>query len=332
MRSFKRFPLVQVRSSNLSKGALKRLCWFDFWLAHGKNISLACRHFDISRDTFYLWKSRFNPYNLRCLEDNLKTRTPHNLRQMTTPKYMIDLVIQLRGNDLEKSKYEIQAELKDLYDIKLGYNTIQKIINRHIHLHNSQHRADSRGHKKRSIARLKAESILREKDLGSLVQIDTKHLYILGKRFYLFVAVDCKSRYGFIWAYKTASSEAAANFLLKVIDYFPFTITAVNTDNGPEYLLNFHKQCEKLKLLHYFNHPHTPKMNGRVERLIQTAEYEFFNYQEDLVDDLDEINLRCGIFNDKYNNRRYHRAIHYQTPANYVKSYLEQKGEQLYVI
>lgn len=266
------------------------------------------------------------------LEDNLKTRTPHNLRQMTTPKYIIDLVIKIRGDDLEKSKYEIQAELKDLYDTKLGYNTIQKIINRHIHLQNNQHRKLAKAHKNRSIARLKAETILRDKDLGSLVQIDTKHLYILGKRFYLFVAVDCKSRFGFIWAYKTASSEVAANFLLKVINYFPFPITAVNTDNGPEYLLNFHKMCEKLNIPHYFNHPHTPKMNGRAERLIQTAEYEFFNYQEDLIDDLDEINLRCGIFNDKYNHRRYHRAINYQTPSSYVKSYLQTQKGEVYVI
>lgn len=216
MRLFKRFPLVQVNSANLSKTALKRLVWFDFWLSHNKNISLTCRHFGISRDTFYLWKGRFNPYNLKGLEDNLKTRTPHNLRQMTTSREVIDLVCQIRGGDVEKSKYEIQAELKDLHSISLGYNTIQKIINRHIHLLNNQHRKQAKAHKSRSIARLKAEAVLREKDLGSLVQIDTKHLYILGKRFYLFVAVDCKSRYGFIWAYKTASSEVAAHFLLKV--------------------------------------------------------------------------------------------------------------------
>lgn len=266
------------------------------------------------------------------LEDNLKTRTPHNLRQMTTPKYIIDLVIKIRGDDPEKSKYEIQAELKDVYVVKIGYNTIQKIINRHIHLLNTQHKRQARGHKYRSIARLKAETVLREKDLGSLVQIDTKHLYILGKRFYLFVAVDCKSRYGFIWAYKSASSESAASFLLKVIDCFPFSITALNTDNGPEYLLNFHKACERLNITHYFNHPHTPKMNGRAERLIQTAEYEFFNYQEDLIDDLDEINLRCEIFNDKYNNRRYHQALKYKTPHQYVTNYQKlQKGE-VYVI
>lgn len=332
MRAFKIIPLVTVRSANLSRNALKRLEWFDFWYNHGKNISLTCRHFGISRDTFYLWKRRFNPYTLRSLEDNLKTRTPHNLRQMSTSREVIELVIKIRGEDVEKSKYEIQAELKDLHDISLGYNTIQKIINRHIHLLNTQHKSSIKAHKRRTIARLKAESHLRDKDLGSLVQIDTKHLYILGKRFYLFVAVDCKSRYGFIYCYKSASSEVAADFLLKVINFFPFAITAVNTDNGPEYLLNFHKKCEELGITHYFTHPYTPKMNSRAERLIQTAEYEFFNYQEDLIDDLDEINLRCEMFNDKYNNRRYHRSIGYQTPHQYVTNYQHlQKGE-VYVI
>ena len=332
MRSFKSFPVVQVSSNYLSKEALRRLEWFDFWLSHNRNISLTCRHFGISRDTFYLWKKRFNKNNLHSLEDNLKTRTPHNLRQMTTPKKIINLICMIRSEDVEKSKYEIQAELLDKYGISVGYNTIQKIINRHIHLLNAQHKRKLKKHRNHKIARIKAAAELRDRDLGSLIQIDTKHLYVLGKRFYVFVAIDCKSRYAFIYCYKTCTSENAADFLLKAIDYFPFTIKAINTDNGPEYLLNFHKLTERLNIPHYFNYPHTPKMNGRAERLIQTVEYEFFNYQEDLIDDIDEINKRCEIFNDKYNNRRYNRAIGYKTPTQYVKSYLEERGEQLYVI
>jgi len=183
-----------------------------------------------------------------------------------------------------------------------------------------------RKHKNYAIARIKAARELREKELGSLVQIDTKHLYILGIRFYLFVAIDSKSRYGFVWAYKNASSLNAADFLLKVINYFPFKIQAVNTDNGSEYLLNFHKTCERLNILHYFTTPHTPKMNGRAERLIQTVEYEFFNYQYDLLPDIDEINKRCELFNDKYNNKRYHRAISYRTPGEFVMLYLSKGG------
>ncbi len=244
---------------------------------------------------------------------------------MQTPQAIVDLICSIRANDLEKSKYEIQAQLSDM-GISLGYNTIQKIINRHPELSNSQHIKEVRRHRQLSISRLRAARELREKYPGSLVQIDTKHLYILGKRFYLFVAVDCKSRYGFIWAYETISSASAGDFLQRVVEYFPFSIEAVQTDNGSEYLLNFHKACTSLGIIHYFSFPHTPKMNGRAERLIQTATYEFFHWQDDLLPDIEMINSKCPHFNHKYNNQRYHQAIGYQKPAIYVKTLLSSRG------
>lgn len=331
MRAFKIIPLVTIRSANLSSTALKRLTWFDYYHTHGENISLTCRHFGISRDTFYLWKRKFNPHNLQSLEDNKQTRTPHHLREMTTPTWILKRIYDIRLDDLEKSKYEIHEELLR-EGVSVCHDTIQKVINRHIELKNTQHKATLKKHRNYSIARIKAAYELKDKDLGSLIQIDTKYLYVLSKRFYLFVAIDCKSRMGFIWAYGSCNSANAADFLTKVIDYFPFPILAINTDNGPEYLLNFHKLTEELNIPHYFNTPHTPTMNSRAERLIQTAEYEFFNYQADLLPTLKDINSRCLLFNDKYNNKRFHQAIHYKTPSEYVYNHLQiQKGE-LYVI
>src|SRR3989344_5265741 len=226
MRAFRILPRNVIIAANLSKDALKRLEWFDFCKSHGGNISLTCRHFGISRDTFYLWKRKFNPNNLSSLEDDMSTRRPDNVRQMTTSSSIQDLVCTIRSNDCEKSKYEIQAEILDIYGIKIGYNTVQKIINRHHELNviKAGHRQIVRKHRNRSIIRIKAARELKDKYPGSLIQIDTKHLYILGKRFYLFVAIDCKSRLGFIHAYKTGSSLNAADFLLKVIRFFPFKI------------------------------------------------------------------------------------------------------------
>ena len=298
----------------------------DWYFSHGKNAELTCRHFCISKSVFYRWLNRFDKENLKTLEFNTQTRRPHKLREMTTPLWIRSKVYDIRKADPEKSKYEIQKELKD-QGISVGQTAIGKIIKRHPELQNLQHKKRIRKHRNYKIARIKASLELREKELGSLVQIDTKHLYVLGVRFYLFVAIDSKSRYGFIWCYKNASSLNAADFLLKVIDYFPFPINAVNTDNGSEYLLNFHKTCEKLSIPHYFTYPHTPKMNGRAERLIQTVEYEFFNYQYDLLSDIDEINKRCEIFNYKYNNKRYHRALSYRTPSEFVMLYLLKGGQ-----
>lgn len=332
MRAYKILPVeIKVKDFNLSKSALKRLEWMDWYFSHGENARLTCRHFGISPDTFYLWKRKFNPLNLASLEFNTKFCTPHHLREMTTPTWILKRIYDIRLNDLEKSKYEIHEELKR-EDIKVSHKVIQKVINRHIELRNTQHKANLKKHRNFSIARIKAAYELKDKDLGSLVQIDTKYLYVLGKRFYLYVAIDCKSRYAFVWAYGSCNSTNAANFLTKVIDYFPFKIQAINTDNGPEYLLNFHKLTEELNISHYFNTPHTPTMNSRAERFIQTAEYEFFNYQYDLLPNLKDINSRCLLFNDKYNNRRFHHSLHYKTPTEYVYNLLQiQKGE-VYVI
>ncbi len=324
MRAFKTIPQLRVSAARLSKDALKRLEWIDWYMSHGKNAERTCRHFGISKSVFYRWFKRYNKYNLKTLEFNTKTRRPEHLRVMTTPLWIQKKVYDIRTNDVEKSKYEIQEELRR-QGIRVGQTAIQKVINRYPELINMHHRIRVRKHKQRSIARLKAEATMRDKGLGSLIQIDTKYFYVLGKKFYLFSAVDCSSRYGFVYCYKTISSASGRDFINRVKGYFPFPIKAVNTDNGSEYLLHFHRQLEEWSLPHFFTDPNCPKQNGRVERFHQTVEYEYFNYQADLVDDLEEINQHCMVFNQKYNQQRFHRSIGYKTPAEYV-TILSQKG------
>ncbi len=332
MRHYNILPTVQIRAASLSKDALRRLTWLDWYYSHSRNAELTCRHFGISKSVFYRWKNRFNPKNLKTLEFDSKTRKPKTVRKMTTPTWIQKRIYDIRLEDLEKSKYEIQAELRD-EGIVIGRKCIQKVINRNHELLNLQYRKRTKARKKRHIARMKAEIVLREKGLGSLVQIDTKYFYVLGKKFYLFTAIDCKSRYGFLYCYKTISSMSGKDFLGRVKDYFPFPIQAVNTDNGSEYLLNFHKELEeKWKIPHYFTDPHCPKQNGRVERLHQTAEYEYFNYQQDLLDNLEMINERCMEFNTKYNTKRYHQSLKYKTPMQVVLEYQKEEGGQPFSI
>lgn len=325
MRAYKILPrsvyLTQTRS--LSKNALRRLTWMDWYYTHGSNAQGTCRHFGISKSVFYRWFNRFNRYRLATLEFDTKTRRPHRLREMTTDPRILQMIYDIRLSDPEKSKYEIHEELKRK-GIKVAHNVIQKVINRHYELRNVNHKAGVKKHRNYSIARIKAARELRDKHPGVLIQIDTKHLYILNKRFYLFAAIDTKSRLGYTGCYKTGSSLNAADFLLRVIKYFPFPVRSVNTDNGAEYLLNFHKLTQELNIKHYFSHPNTPKMNARVERFIQTIQYEFFNYQDDLLPNLEDINQKCKEFNKKYNTKRFHKALGYQTPREYVTNY--QKG------
>ena len=331
MRHYNILPTPVIQAASLSKDGLRRLLWIDWYFSHGENAEATCRHFGISKSVFYRWFNRFDRNNLRTLEFDTRTRRPHKVREMTTPKWIQQKIYNIRLLDLEKSKYEIQAELK-AEGIIIGRKCIQKVINRNSELRNLQHAKRVKKHHNYKIARIKAAIELRENNLGSLVQIDTKYFYVLGKKFYIFSAIDCKSRYGFLYCYKTISSASGKDFIGKARKYFPFPILAVNTDNGSEYLLEFHKELEKLGIPHFFTDPHCPKQNGRVERLHQTAEYEFFNYQYDLLDDIEMINQKCMEFNTKYNTKRYHRSLGYQRPAEYVRILQEEKGGQPFSI
>ena len=331
MRHYNIASWKQIKDSFLSKDGLRRLSWMDWYESHGKNAELTCRHFGISKSLFYRWRNRFNKGNLRTLEFDTKTRRPKKVRTMTTPLWIQKRIYDIRKEDPEKSKYEIQAELKD-EGVIIGRKCIEKIIKRHPELSNTQHKKKVQKHRNHAIARVKAARELREKNIGSLVQVDTKYFYVLGKKFYIFSAIDCFSRYGFIYCYRSISSSSGKDFIKRVRNYFPFEIQAINTDNGSEYLLEFHKEIVSWGIPHFFTDPHCPKQNGRVERFHQTAEYEYFNYQYDLLDDLDMINEHCMFFNYKYNNKRYHRSLRYRTPKQIVLECLKQKGGQPFSI
>jgi transposase-like protein len=62
--------------------------------AHEGNAALTCRYFGISRQTFYRWKRRYDPYHLRSLEDG--SHRPHRRRQPTWSAQLADRVLALR--------------------------------------------------------------------------------------------------------------------------------------------------------------------------------------------------------------------------------------------
>src|SRR3989304_9252884 len=93
MRAYKILPVtVNVKNFSLSRDALRRLAWMDWYFTHGKNAEGTCRHFNISKSVFYRWLPRFNKFNLTSLEFDTKLRKPHHLREMITPKEVINLI------------------------------------------------------------------------------------------------------------------------------------------------------------------------------------------------------------------------------------------------
>jgi len=102
-----------TKYNNLSKQARNRLKWFDYY-KRTNNVSLTCRHYDISRKTFYKWKKKYNPSNLYTLEDT--TTRPKNFRK---PE-----ITNLQEEFIQLGNYTNDTEVfnRDLTDWLIEYN------------------------------------------------------------------------------------------------------------------------------------------------------------------------------------------------------------------
>ena len=78
----------------LSKKARQRLKWFDYYNSHHHNARLTYRHFDISPQTFYRWKRRYDPWHTESLEDH--SHHPGQVRRPLYPVKLAEAVIKLR--------------------------------------------------------------------------------------------------------------------------------------------------------------------------------------------------------------------------------------------
>jgi transposase-like protein len=70
-----------------------------------KNVSLTCRHFGISRQLFYYWLKRYNPYNLSSLED--RDRAPKKKRQREIIPQQERNIFELRKKYLRYGKEKL---------------------------------------------------------------------------------------------------------------------------------------------------------------------------------------------------------------------------------
>lgn len=341
-----------AQSTKLSKKAKKRLKWMDWYYSHNKNARATCRHFSISPDTFYTWFNRYNPYNLSSLED--RSKKPKHFREPETPWQVVDLLRILRTHfptwsekkweplfknitklkDLIKfieaqrdqdEAYQLLGQL-DPEDLAISHSTIGRIIQRKGFFFAPKKPCSV---KNSSIERKRADKALRKQAPGSLVQIDTKHLNTpYGKKYFQFTAIDCKTRIKYARCYSSCSSSSAKAFLEKAIDYFPFPIQNIQTDNGSEYLKYFHRALKEIQEIpHYFSHPRCPKDNCFVERVIQTDKYEFY-LNGNLCHYLKLQNEKLDTWNHIYNYLRPHEALDNLSPMEYYQKIRAQFKEQ----
>lgn len=177
------------------------------------------------------------------------------------------------------------------------------------------------------------------------LHIDVTYLpKINGIKYYLFVAIDRATRTLYYKVYDAKTSANAENFMQECLDFFPFGITHVLTDNGLEFtnrLLKNKKSeyctkpskldivCQENDIQHRCTKPFTPKTNGMVEKandIIKNGTIKKTSYNS-----IEEMNIDLINFLVHYNLYRRHgslrRELKVKTPFNAVEKWHELDPE-----
>lgn len=311
--------------SDVSRDAKRRLEWIDWYQQHGENARKTCRHFGITPDTFYRWKRRYRPRQLTRLES--QSRRPHRLRKpMTTPQEEAR-IRAWREKYPRWGKDKIQVLLKVYDRMDLSASTVGRVLGRlkakgMIREPAKLKALRRRPRVKRPWARRKPREYVPEAP-GDLVQVDTLDQEILpGLRRKQFTARDMISKYDALKAYSQATSLCARYFLDHLERVLPFPIRALQIDGGSEFMGEFEQECQNRGLQLFVLPPHSPKLNGCVERANRTHTEEFYEVQE-IPSDLVQHNLRLATWENTYNRIRPHQALGYQTPAQFVEKWFQ---------
>lgn len=72
----------------------ERRTWIFWYYAHGRNAAATCRHFNISRSTFYRWLKRYDPARPHKPLKPL-SRRPHTKRKRTWSVYHLAVLSEL---------------------------------------------------------------------------------------------------------------------------------------------------------------------------------------------------------------------------------------------
>jgi transposase InsO family protein len=294
----------------------------DYYEGHGRNARLACRHFDISPQTFYRWRRRYHPHNLRTLED--RSRRPHRRRQPTWSPQLADAVLSLRDKYPRWGKDKLVVLLR-----QQGWQVSTSMVGRILRRLRDQGVLVEPPRQPVSARRrpqLRPYAVRKPKDYrvafpGDLVQVDTLDLRPLpGVVFKHFTARDVVCRWDVLMVASQATAHSAARFLDVLIERMPFPIQGIQVDGGSEFQAAFEEACQRRGIHLFVLPPHSPKLNGHVERAHRTHTEEFYEVA-DLSWTVAELNQQALAWERVYNTVRPHQALGYKTPKQFLEEF-----------
>jgi transposase InsO family protein len=298
----------------------------DHYALH-KNARLTCRHFDISPQTFYRWKRRFDPYDLTTLEE--ESHRPLHPHQPETPTAIVDRILALRRTYPRWGKDKLAILLKR-EGLQCSASTVGRVMKRLrdrgvlVEPLNVRLAREARKRRWKPRYAMRKPKGYRIDAPGDLIQVDTIQIRFANSEIrYQFSSRDAISRWDCARAFRKASSFTAAIFLEYMERKFPFPVRAVQIDGGSEFKKHFEQACRNRQIRLFVIPPRSPKLQGFAERSNRTHREEFYEVEEIEVT-LEGHNRQLEEWNRIYNYIRPHQSLGYLTPHEFHQKWLKE--------
>ena len=168
-----------------------------------RNVAQACRHFGLSRKSFYKWKARYDAHGDAGLCD--QPRAPHH-SPGATPREVISKILYLRQR-YHFGAGRIKDYLQRFHQVKIARSSVHRILLRHgLNLLPANHKRKLAG---------RAWKRYEKPQPGHRLQLDVKFLERIagtGKRLYQFTAIDDCTRIRVLKIYDSCNQASAISF------------------------------------------------------------------------------------------------------------------------
>ena len=147
-----------------------------------------------------------------------------------------------------------------------------------------------------------------------------------GKRMYCYLAIDRATRLIFLRIYPRKNKEAAADFLIQALGFYPFRVHTILTDNGKEFTnvgqksygrvgknpVLFEIICELAGIDYRKTKARHPWTNGMAERAVRTVKDNTVKLEH--YESLESAVIGILHYQDIHNFRYRMKVLNYKTP------------------
>lgn len=303
---------VKFEASDPAQFRLRVLEYHDRWGLHP-----TLDAFNVSKTSLYRWRQTYRDSGKKLVSLVPQSTRPKTVRRMTTDYRLIACIKALREDQGNLGSHLLKPFV-DAFADSLGIPTISvKTIEKVIKRFNLTFETRGKQRKNLTIKRVRSRYAPKASKPG-FIQMDSILIFINHHRYHFMSIIDIYTKFAYVALVAHQRAVNAKVVMQQFQRLTPMPVHTVQTDNGSEFLAVFHEYLEEKKIKHVFIYPHSPRINGVVERFNRTIQEEFIDRSDELYFDLPAFEVKLQKYLSWYNTKRPHSALHYQAPLQFI--------------